>query len=150
MLLKADIPLNQKKKLKNLIVYFSEVDLLDLNSINWKIRFDRNNKTYQMLIGICYLATEGLLQTQKSGETKLMEFLDNLRMSKLYEKFILNYYKKEHPEIKTSSSQIKWQLDDDYDFMKDSKKSKKTPEFLNSNMDYRIQNSNNPFFLLFN
>ena len=34
-------------------------------------------------------------------------------MSRLYEKFILEYYIKEHPEIKASSSQISWALDDD-------------------------------------
>lgn len=98
-------------------MYFSEVDLIDLKSINWKIRFDRNNQTYKMLIGLCYLAIEGLLQTASNGEVKLMEFIDDQRMSRLYEKFVLNYYIREHPEISASSSQIKWQLDDFNDFM---------------------------------
>ena len=31
-----------------------------------------------------------------------------------YEKFILEYYKKEHPEIKVSASQIPWDTDDGY------------------------------------
>ena len=34
-------------------------------------------------------------------------------MHRLYEKFILEYYKKEHPELKASAAQIPWQLDDD-------------------------------------
>ena len=46
-----------------------------------------------------------------------MEFVDDQQMSRLYEKFILNYYIKEHPEVHASSPQIKWQLDDDIDFM---------------------------------
>lgn len=117
LLLKSDISHKRKKKLKNLLMYFSEVDFIDVKSINWKIRFDRNNKNYQMLIGICWLTIEGLLQTKIKGESKLMEFLDDQRMSRLYEKFILNYYIKEHPEIKSSASQIKWQLDDTNDFM---------------------------------
>ena len=55
---------------------------------------------------------KGLLQTQSDGTTKLMDFLDERRMNKLYEKFILEYYKKEHPELTANASQISWQLDD--------------------------------------
>ena len=117
LLLKSDISSKNKKKLKKLLMYFSEVDLIDLKSINWKIRFDRNNQNYRMLIGVCYLTVKGLLQTTQKGDVKLMKFLDDQRMSRLYEKFILNYYKKEHPQISASASQIKWQLDDDEDWL---------------------------------
>ncbi len=117
LLLKSDISRRNKKKLKKLLMYFREVDLIDLKSINWKIRFDRNNQNYRMLIGICYLTVKGLLQTTRKGDVKLMKFLDDQRTSRLYEKFILNYYKKEHPKINASASQIKWQLDDEEDFM---------------------------------
>lgn len=117
LLLKSDISTLRKKKLKNILRYFTEVDLIDVNSINWKIRFDRNNQAYRMLIGVCYLTIKGLLQSESSGETKLMEFLDDQLMSRLYEKFILNYYKKEHPSIEASASQINWQLDDDEDYL---------------------------------
>lgn len=117
LLLKSDISTSRKKNLKKLLMYFSEVDLIDLKSVNWKIRFDRNNQNYRMLIGVCYLTVKGLLQTESSGDVKLMKFLDNQLMSRLYEKFILNYYKKEHMEVNASASQIKWQLDDEEDFM---------------------------------
>ena len=117
LLLKSDISRKNKKKLKKLLMYFSEVDLIDLKSVNWKIRFDRNNQNYRMLIGVCYLTVKGLLQTTRKGDVKLMKFLDDQRMNRLYEKFILNYYKKEHPQINASASQIKWQLDDDEDWL---------------------------------
>ena len=39
-----------------------------------------------MLISICYLVVKGLLQTQSNGHTKLMDFLDEQRMCRLYEK----------------------------------------------------------------
>ena len=117
LLVKSDISKERKKKLRNLLMYFVDVDLIDLKEINWKIRFDRNNQTYRMLIGVCYLAINGLLQTQKSGNVKLMEFLDDQRMSRLYEKFILNYYRREHPEIRAHAPQIPWQIDDGIDFL---------------------------------
>ena len=112
-LLKSDISKDRKKKLRNILLYLDNVDILNVNDINWKIRYDRNNQNYQMIIGICYLTLKGLLQQEKSGNHKLMEFFDDQRMSRLYEKFILNYYIKEHPYLKVYSPQIPWQLDDD-------------------------------------
>ena len=117
LLIKSDISKPRKKKLKNLLMYFSDVDLVDVGDINWKIRFDRNNQSYKMLINICYLAINGLIHTEKSGKVKLMEFLDDQQMSRLYEKFVLNYYKKEHPEILASAPQINWQIDEGVDFL---------------------------------
>lgn len=46
-----------------------------------------------------------------------MDFLDDQRMSKLYEKFILEFYKKEFPQTRPAASHIDWQLDDGFDFM---------------------------------
>ena len=116
-LLKSDINKSRKKKLRKLLLYFSNVDLINVNNINWKIRYDRNNQSYRMIIGICYLTLKGLLQQESSGNHKLMDFLDDQKMSRLYEKFILNYYIKEHPYLKVSSPRISWQLDTEDDYL---------------------------------
>lgn len=113
LLLRADIKKSRKKELRKLLVFFDEVEIIDLYSVNWGMQFSRNNQTYRMLISICYLVVKGLLQTQSGGITKLMDFLDEQRMHRLYEKFILEYYRKEHPQITANASQIPWQLDDD-------------------------------------
>jgi McrBC 5-methylcytosine restriction system component len=112
LLLRADIAKARKKELRKLLVYFGNVDLLDVHTINWKIQYNRNNQTYRMLISICYLVIKGLLQTNTDGTTKLMDFLDEQRMCRLYEKFILEYYRKEFPKITVNASQIPWALDD--------------------------------------
>ena len=112
LLLRADIAKARKKELRKLLVYFGNVDLLDVHTINWKIQYNRNNQTYRMLISICYLVIKGLLQTNTDGTTKLMDFLDEQRMCRLYEKFILEYYRKEFPKITVNVSQIPWALDD--------------------------------------
>ena len=117
LLVKADISHTRKKKLKNLLMYFRDVNLIDVGKINWKIRFDRNNQTYMMLINICYLVIKGLIHFEASGDKKLMEFFDDQLLSALYEKFLLNYYKEEHPDIKTHAPQIDWQIDDGLDFL---------------------------------
>ena len=64
------------------------------------MRYDRNNRTYRMLMAVCWLVVKGLLQTQNDGSTRMMDFFDEQRMSRLYEKFILEYYRREHPQLR--------------------------------------------------
>lgn len=118
LLLRSNISNQRKKKLRKLMVYFNEVDFVDLHTINWNIQYNRNNQTYCMLISICYLVVKGLLQTQSDGSTKLMEFLDEQRTCRLYEKFILEYYRKEFEnQLTANASQIPWQLDNEENSM---------------------------------
>lgn len=112
LLLKSDIPKKRKKELRKLLVFFNEVECIDLNKVNWKFQYNRNNQSYRMMISICYLVVKGLLQTTSDGQMKLMDFLDEQRMSRLYEKFILEYYKKHYPKLNANASQIPWALDD--------------------------------------
>ena len=65
-----------------------------------------------MLISLCQLILEGMLLTTDSGEYKLASFVDEQRMNRLYEKFILEYYAKECPQVTATASQIPWALDD--------------------------------------
>lgn len=115
LLIKSDISLERKKLLKRLMIYFNEVEELNPFTINWKIQFNKNNQTYKMLIHICWLVIKGLIQSNDNGQFKINDFIDEQRMCRLYEKFILEFYKKEYPSLKVSSSQIKWALDDDDD-----------------------------------
>lgn len=102
-----------KNNLKKEMLFFSNVDTIDLGSIRWSsIRFQRNNNTYRMLISLCQLIFEGMLLTTDSGEYKLASFIDQQRMNRLYEKFILEYYAKECPQVKATASQIPWAVDD--------------------------------------
>ncbi len=117
LLLKADISPSRKKALKKLLVYFGEVTVLDPHRIRWNLQYDRNSQTYRMLIAICHLIIKGLLQTNREGTARMMDYLDEQTMPRLYERFILCYFKREHPELKTWSPQIPWQLDDDFRVM---------------------------------
>lgn len=117
LLIRAKIRSAQKKELRKMLVFFGDVESLDVREINWKLQYNRNNQSYRMLINVCYLVVKGLLQSNSAGATKLMDFLDEQRMCRLYEKFILEYYRKEHPELKARASQIPWQLDDDFGLM---------------------------------
>jgi len=111
LLLRYDIPKTRKKELRNLLLYFKDVSTLDIHTIDWNFRFNRNNQSYQMLMSVCHLLIKGLLQTTADGTVKLMQFIDEQRMCRLYEKFILEYYRKHYPQIKTAASQISWATD---------------------------------------
>lgn len=115
LLLRTDISKERKKKIRNLILYFKDVDDIDVRTIRWDLQYQRNNQTYEMLIAVCNLVVKGLLQTQSDGKVKLMDFLDEQRMWKLYQNFIREYYRKEYPELKVSAAYIPWQLDDEGD-----------------------------------
>lgn len=114
LLLRANIAKARKKELRKLLIYFDGVSVLDIHTINWDIQYDRNNQTYRMIIEICYLVFKGLLQTTADGSTRIMDYADEQTMAKLYEKFILGYFQREHPEIKAYSPQITWQVTDGY------------------------------------
>ena len=47
----------------------------------------------------------------------MLDFLDEQRMGRLYEKFILEYYRKEHPILHAQSGRINWALDTQNDAM---------------------------------
>lgn len=109
----ARVDSQYKTELKKEMLFFSDVDTLDPATIHWSsIRFQRNNNTYRMLISICQLVLEGMLLTTEDGEYRLATFVDEQHMSRLYEKFILEYYAQEWPQIKATASQIPWALDD--------------------------------------
>ena len=114
LLVRADITRARKKSLKKLMVFFADVGDIDLHAVDWNMRYDRNNRTYRMLMAVCWLVVKGLLQTRSDGRTRMMDFFDEQRMCRLYEKFILEYYRKEHPQLRASASYVGWALDDGF------------------------------------
>lgn len=114
-LIRSNISKTRKKSLKKLMVYFVDVEQVDLRLVDWNLHYNRNNRTYRMLMAVCWLVAKGLLQTQADGTTHMMDFLDEQRMCRLYERFLLEYYRKEHPELAVGASHIDWVLDDGFD-----------------------------------
>lgn len=119
LLKQKDVQNKYKAELKKEMLFFSNVAEIDLKQVRFSdIRFQRNNRTYQMLLAISQLLTEGSLLTTEPGEYRLMGFLDGQRMCRLYEKFILEYYAQEFGRrikgFSARASQIPWQLDDGF------------------------------------
>lgn len=99
--------------LRKQMLFFSEIDTIDLTDVRWSsLRFHRNNQSYRMLISVCQLISEGMLLTTDKGDYRIARFIDDQRMSRLYEKFLLEYFTKHYPEISVNAAQIPWALDD--------------------------------------
>ena len=98
--------------------HLSGVGDVDLRTVQWRsIRLTRENQSYRLLLGVCELLAKGLLQTQRDGSVRLAEFVSDERMHWLYEHFILEYYRQEHPELRASAPQVPWALDDGHGSM---------------------------------
>lgn len=102
-----------RNTLKKLMLFLDNVEIIEPSSIQWnRLRFHRNNHHYKMLLNICYFVLNGLLLSTEKGQYKMALFLDEQCMSRLYEKFVLEYYRYHYPELRAASSQIAWNIDD--------------------------------------
>ena len=110
-----DVASERKQALRKLIVFFGNVKLIQPDHIAWnRLIYQRNNRNYELLLNICYLVLNGMLQTTEDGSYKLISFSDE-HMERLYEKFILEYFKQHHPELSPRSAQVKWNLTEEPD-----------------------------------
>lgn len=108
----AKIKDSNRKKLRKLFLFFENVETIEPAAINWSaVSYHRNNATYKLLINICEMIINGLLMTTENGEYKLKQFFDDQKMHQLYEKFLLNYFKKEFPGLSVNASYIDWNVD---------------------------------------
>lgn len=103
-----------KRELKKLLLFFDNVDMVPLKFVNWNtLCFRSDNQSYEMLMYICYFVMNSQLMTTESGECRMMSFKEDL-MSRLYEKFVLEYYRQHFRDIfYVSSKQIHWNIEDD-------------------------------------
>lgn len=109
----GDVKQENRKSLRKLLLYFENVGVLSPYQINWNaINYHRNNSSYKMLTNVCRLVIKGLLITTDSGEYKLAHFFDDQQMHRLYEKFVLEYLKKEYPQYSVGAAYIDWNVDD--------------------------------------
>ena len=105
-----DVAPERKQALRRVSVFFGNIRLIQPDHIAWnRLIYQRNNRNYELLLNICYLVLNDMLQTTEDGSYKLISFSDE-HMERLYERFILEYYKQHHSELNPRSSQVKWNL----------------------------------------
>lgn len=111
MLLKQNIDKERKQRLKSLMLYFHEVDVLDRNSINWKIQYNKFNKSYQLAITICHWLFKNLMLSENKGKNNMHAYdISDQDFEKLFEHFVLEYYKQKfkNKPTRVNADQIYW------------------------------------------
>lgn len=110
-----DVASERKQALKKLILFFGNVRLIQTDHIAWKrLIYQRNNRNYELLLNICYLVLNGMLQTTEDGSYKLLAFSDE-HMERLYERFVLKYYEQHHHELNPAAPIIDWDCSEESD-----------------------------------
>ena len=101
----------RKVQLKSLLPFFDGVDEVNPFTIRWNmLRYQRSNQTYKMLMNICFFVLDGMLMTDESGAYKMATFSDE-HMNRLFEKFVLEYYKVHHKGVSANTEHIEWDID---------------------------------------
>ena len=61
-------------------------------------------------MNICYFVLDGMVQSSDKGDYRLMAFSED-QMAKLYERFILEYYRRHHAYLtEVKAGEVKWDL----------------------------------------
>ena len=105
----------RRAALRKVLRHFDNITVIDPSLISWtQLRLRRFNQTCQMLLNICWFVLDGLLQTTEPGRYCMAKFSDQ-HMARLYERFILEYYRRHHTYLQADALQVRWALDEQTD-----------------------------------
>lgn len=108
-LMKADIAVMVRE--------FEGVDEIYLTASTFTMqKVNRNNKHYTLAIGLCELIYKAMLLNQETEELIGIKYVSEAQMAALYEKFLLNFFKRRLPSrYKVYAPHFTWNLDNDYE-----------------------------------
>lgn len=109
-----DVAKPRKDAIKKILPFFDTIDTLNPSAIHWStIHYQRSNQSYELPIQICaYVINQSLIDPNKDKQ-KLMMFSEE-NFCRLYEKFVLEYYRRHHPELKATAETINWNIDEEH------------------------------------
>ena len=101
----------RKTSLRSLLPFFANVESVVPSSIKWNtLTYKRSNRSYRMLMNICYFIIDGMLMTTEKGTYRMATFSDE-HMNRLFERFVLEYYRVHHKGISANSEKLYWFID---------------------------------------
>ena len=107
---RSEVDSKRKNQLRSILSFFNDIEEVGLKDIRWSgFNFQRNNRNYRMLMNICYFIVDGLLLTTDSGDLRMPAFSEE-HMNRLFERFVLNYYKRHYPVLRPNADSIKWNI----------------------------------------
>ena len=114
-----------KNKLIILSRYFIKIKDIKINNNTFKaLKYHRNNIRYKFIINICKLIHNNFILDKNSDGGSGKFFIDKNEkktMHRIYEKFVLNFYKFHYPNFKIEPKKIKWQFENNRRFIPNMK-----------------------------
>lgn len=107
-----DINENHKKELNHILLYFNQVDVIDLTSKSFDIKFNRNNYYTYFTIMVCKLIFDFTMISENKGKFKFIDILDDdKKMQEIFELFVYKFYSKKLKDFNVSYQNIfNWKL----------------------------------------
>lgn len=100
------VPKERRLALKRaLIPLRSDVGEVDPIRIEWaRLRYHRNNSSYKLLMNVCYMVVQGYILSTDKGETSLADIIDKQKLHRLFQAFVLEYFRERGSELGVRAS----------------------------------------------
>lgn len=119
-LLKQNIKDERKLRITKVLRYFSLVDDINLKNIRWNLALSNAESKFRIVIFICKLVYKHSIMkySDTNFNKKDQEFFTEDALHKIYEHFILEFYRKEYKDsLQADALVIDWCLDDDQSYL---------------------------------
>lgn len=109
-----EVTVARRQHIRKLLSFFEHIDILNPRQIFWRqLQVTRGNQSYEVLMNLCYFVLDGLILNREDGSYK-MQILSEDHMERLYEKFVLAYYRRHYENLdEVRARQIRWKLDEE-------------------------------------
>ncbi|MGI6256636.1 MAG: 5-methylcytosine restriction system specificity protein McrC [Anaerovoracaceae bacterium] len=107
-----------KRELKKESAFFGGIGSLPPTKENrQKLIFNRNNITYKLLINIATMLYDNTVVSEEYGKDTFKDFYRQEQMHKVFEMFVLNFYKThlDRKKYRVHAPKINWHLDENAD-----------------------------------
>ncbi|MUV38769.1 Protein McrC [Lentibacillus sp. JNUCC-1] len=97
-------------ELTQLLLYFRSVSTIDLKpKLFHQVTLHRNNQHYRFVLNICQFISENVLLHEGTGHSAFYDFSrDHMKMARLFENFVKNFYRREYPGSNARSEILDW------------------------------------------
>ena len=115
----ADLDPQLRKRLRNALLYLSEVGEQNPVTIEWgALRYNQLNQSYRFLMSICRMILEGKIAVDKAGaDERYPDLFSEQRLSSLFEHFVLEYFGRHHRLLKPAAPYVDYGIEEDNDLL---------------------------------
>ena len=109
-LLSTEVAVELRPRLRTSYMRLREVSDIRLSKRAFaSVQLHRNTRSYRLPIDVCRLLFDHLIPTEKQGRYRFHDFSrDEVRMRKLFERFLFNFYKHEQSWFKVRRTRFPW------------------------------------------